>query len=705
MSNVYSLKYYLVIIAVLITGSLQAAFSISGSVITQTGTDTDLSGLSSISGVTISSQTGVNVYNIGNRRLIVQGTLTIDPEKEMLIIGYDSGELVRVEGSGHLIIGKEIIQNGFARYSEGMAIFLEDTPQGFTNRFSFYNNATFTWNGGVISIYAGKFGFYGDTVTVRAKSSNAKLIYRTQDPENQIRQETDDFISTGFSLIHGDLTIVGTGQQLNGYQPTQSTGAIAFSSATPNVDVILKGYEGGGRGNTVDIKHWGGSRPILINSALGSNLICGPHISGHGNAYGIALVKQEFKLTAKNVAGNGISNAKFFIKDTNHGNRETYSKEGHTVNNSADKIYTGITNSSGSTPTVEILLAANIVNTGNSDAPNTGSYAWDYRGKNNDHSDLFDVNVWSYKHSYVQLSNIEMKGVNEKEVSTTLFDDPNITKANESDAAAINGIAVTHNTSDDTGTITITGTVTLCDLYDKIKYDKVNNNINEPTISTLATTVTGKILKLGNYQLILAEGSKIQPCYKFEKIETDVVSSIHDANTNLEIALEDPNGIYKLIRLQDVISGNVTIRDETTDTVLKEITNFTGDLNLVLQSNSTNVSVYLTRDGYTNWATNIDLTTDEVFSFIINQAILSENLGNAATLENQTAELFLMRKILQKSQAIQTELNNKTESTINLNSINQPSATDATMEKQEELLELLKLILGKTITVRESMNN
>lgn len=705
MERLYSLKNWLKIITILFTGSLQAAFTISGAVITQTGTDTDLSGLSSVSGVTVTTQMGINVYNIGDRRLLIQGTLTIDPEKETLIIGYNSDELVRVEGSGHLIIGKQILQNGFTRYSEGIAIFLEDTPQGFTNRFSFYNNASLTWNGGIISMYAGKFGFYGDSVTVRTNSPNAKLIYRTQDAENQLRQETDNFISTGFSLINGDLTIIGTGQQLNGYQPTQSTGAIAFSSNTPNVDIILRGYEGGRRGNFVDIKHWGGSRPILINSALGSNLICGPHISGHGNAYGVALVKQEFGLTTKDALGNAISNAKFFIKDTNHGNRETYSKEGHTVNNVADKIYTGITNSSGSTPTVEILLAANIVNTGNSDAPNIGNYAWDYRGKNNDPSDLFDVNVWSYKHSYVQLSNIEMKGINKKEVSTTLFDDLNITKTSENEAGAITGISITHNTSDTTGTITISDTVSLCDLYDKVKYDKINNAIEEPTINTLATTVKGKILQLGNYQLILAEGSKIKPCYKFEKIESNVVSSIHDANTNLEIALEDPNGIYKLIRLQDVTNGNVTIRDEITNTVLKEVTNFTGDLNLVLQSNSTNVSVYLTRDGYTNWATNIDLTTDDVFSFIINQATLSDNLGNSATLENQTAELFLMRKILQKNQAIQTELNDSTEPTINLNSINQSNATNATKEKQDELLELLKLILNKTTAIRKSIDN
>ncbi|MGB0427392.1 MAG: hypothetical protein ACPGEC_00515 [Flavobacteriales bacterium] len=98
-----------------------------------------------------------------------------------------------------------------------MAIYLDDSGTGFTNRFTFQNGGDLTWNGGIISMQAGKFGFYGDNCTVRINSLNAKLIYRTQDPQNQIRQETDDFISTAFSFIGGDMTIVGTAQQLNGY--------------------------------------------------------------------------------------------------------------------------------------------------------------------------------------------------------------------------------------------------------------------------------------------------------------------------------------------------------------------------------------------------------------------------------------------------------------------------------------------------------
>lgn len=52
-------------------------FSISGAVITQTGTDADLSGLSGIAGVTTSNRLAHTEYDIGANRLVITGDLTI----------------------------------------------------------------------------------------------------------------------------------------------------------------------------------------------------------------------------------------------------------------------------------------------------------------------------------------------------------------------------------------------------------------------------------------------------------------------------------------------------------------------------------------------------------------------------------------------------------------------------------------------------
>ena len=84
-------KLLLLFLFIKFTITMHATFSLTGSTITQTGTDTNLSNLASISGVSL-MQVGLGtdaeytIYNIGNRNLIIDGELTIDASKEMLIV-------------------------------------------------------------------------------------------------------------------------------------------------------------------------------------------------------------------------------------------------------------------------------------------------------------------------------------------------------------------------------------------------------------------------------------------------------------------------------------------------------------------------------------------------------------------------------------------------------------------------------------------
>lgn len=409
------------------------AFVLSGTTITQSGTDVGLSGLAAVGGVNTVTQGSITTYDIGNVRFVVTGTLTIEPEEETLFIGYRSGDLVQVNG-GELIIGSAITKDGFTRYSEGLAIYLDTSPLGFTNRFSVSNAGKLTWNGGVISMYAGKFGFYGHTCVVRINSINAKFMFRTVDVQNQVRQETNDFISTAFELIGGDLTIVGVGQQLNGYRSTHCGGALAFSSATPNVDVLLRDYSGGGRGNTKDVKFWAGCRPYLINSASGSELNAGSHISGHRFSYGILRVFQELTLDVKEFGSGAIEGAKLFFTDYDNGNRRLYNNESPHIDLRQTFTYTGLSDASGNIATQQIMIG-NVVGDSSygsaGSGVNTGRYAWDYRSKNNNIEDLFDMQVMSYKHSIVRLTNIPLQGVGGTFLEAVMFIDLLITEASK----------------------------------------------------------------------------------------------------------------------------------------------------------------------------------------------------------------------------------------------------------------------------------
>ncbi len=172
--------------------------------------------------------------------------------------------------------------------------------------------------------------------------------------------------------------------------------------------------------------------------------------------------------------------------------------------------------------------------------------------------------------------------------------------------------------------------------------------------------------------MVLASGSKLTPCVKYEKLISSVSSSINDPSQNLEVALTDINGTYKLIRIQNITSGKVTIKDNNTNTILKQVNNYTGNINLSFISNSNNVSVLVERIGYTNWGTSVDLTSGDVFSFVVVQ---TAGVGDPASLINQQSELYLMKKLLMKEEAIYGSLNNQSNITLTETVLNQTTAT------------------------------
>ena len=98
------------------------SFSLTGEVITQSGTDTSLSGLSAISGVTVTgTSTGKIIYALNTRRLVVSGSLIIDPDVECLVF-LNNCPYPNLNYTGTLQIGRKRTSSGRTRYSEGDAI-------------------------------------------------------------------------------------------------------------------------------------------------------------------------------------------------------------------------------------------------------------------------------------------------------------------------------------------------------------------------------------------------------------------------------------------------------------------------------------------------------------------------------------------------------------------------------------------------------
>jgi hypothetical protein len=130
--------------------------------------------------------------------------------------------------------------------------------------------------------------------------------------------------------------------------------------------------------------------------------------------------------------GGAIEGAKLYIKDYDNGNRRLYNQEAPSIDLLDDQVYTATSNASGVFPTQLVLTGAQLADFtyGSSNSGvNTGAYAWDYRSKNGDTDDLFDVFFASYSHLLTQLTDVPLKGVGGVSEQATMFIDTAITEA------------------------------------------------------------------------------------------------------------------------------------------------------------------------------------------------------------------------------------------------------------------------------------
>lgn len=700
---------FITIVLVLVYQTMFAGFTRSGNVITQTGTDNNLSGLVGITGVTVSSNgTGANqyiIYDLNNLRLRIQGTLNHNPEQEQLVFNNPSNPIIEIRSGATYNFGTDVVINGTTRQSLGLGIFISSTDSGCCNTgqaaIAVRNGATWNWRGATFDV--GQLPWFADTGSTVNITNGVLLVRRNATSDVvQIRQSSNDFNVNGFTFIgngRGDLTFLRAPVQMNNYNPETTGGAIAFSGNTPNQDVFLRGYSGGDRGNVQDIKLWQGSRPILINSKTGSELIVGNHQSGHGAGYGVALVYQELDLNVTDLSNNPVQGARMYIRDTNNGGRETYNREGHVVNNMADNEYITQTNASGNIPQQQILLAANVANSGGTNGLNTGTYAWDYRGKNNNSSDLFDIHLWSYNHLYQIISDAELKGVEGTSLSTKMFEDASVSEINKS---IVDGYAQIDN---------------LDKLYDRTKSFKVDN-LTTLGISNPFFTVNGNQLVLyQDWNLIIDQtatnvfavdegaktitinGSGLRFGDKFTSIRTN--GTITTANgAAIEFGYIDSTGTYKYVELINLTDTTVSITDfvPASEVLLQENLNFTGTLKTLFQApaDASNTKVKLSRFGYSEW---IETVPEIDLSFIREVELIP--LPNWA--DDQQEVLFYTYKILQKTEAIKNAFNNPVQPSLTLNNTITTSASPPSQENQEAILNMLKRALAKITNIREKM--
>lgn len=211
----------------------------SNGVITQSGSDLDLSGLSGNSGVTITTDQGMTYYDFGVNRLSITGGLRIDPESEVAIFQHDQN----VNGDGNVIGISSAELTGW--------------KYGITLSYDSDGNAVATFTTDTTyevgqSLYFQ--GVSGDSVDSYRRFNNLPHLIRSVSADT--REITLDYKDIGDTLVADGGTRVKSyagfefGREITGYGKTRtSRGVGIFITGQSNNNWHPSGYgmSGGAR--------------------------------------------------------------------------------------------------------------------------------------------------------------------------------------------------------------------------------------------------------------------------------------------------------------------------------------------------------------------------------------------------------------------------------------------------------------------------
>jgi hypothetical protein len=334
------------------------SFSEVSNKITQTGTDTDLSGLNGVTGVTTTIRGNHTTYTIASTHFLeVKGTLSIDPAYETLqlmkqAINAGSGHPLTVTGT--LNLGVKTTANGKDKYSVGVGIDLpNENLTGQMYRFfgiSFGGSSTFLWNGGIIRTTATLRTANGATVTV-----NSGIFYNlavqglSNTNTSQFRIESSNSTSDAKINIY-DLTFDGETLESRiftksgwnvGIFKFKKGGFQSYNSPFPpltfdNFDTSpnLHGFDiinvtrAQADGETITIKGFSDRLRVELDT-------------GRDNFMYLKCVRP-ISLVVEDLNGNPL-NYSYYAKDSDSGNRALGPKN---QDDKSDKIYNGVNQTS-----------------------------------------------------------------------------------------------------------------------------------------------------------------------------------------------------------------------------------------------------------------------------------------------------------------------------------------------------------------------
>lgn len=515
---------------------------------TQSGTDTSLASITSVTGVTVNvSANGHRTYQVPTSvtLLTITGTLSWDSDYETL----ECSESTRMEvnAGASVTIGALTTINSKPRYSKGTGLIMnkqQSSPFINTSSCNIWVKAStslalggkFIVNG--CRLMSGGGIFCGNSTTptnnfVTFELNGGAVLQNIS--TTQIMQMVRCFCETsGININQG--TIDG-----------RTLGGIPFSNAgwgTLNLSLDYGNFQCDGNGavnpvtvanatlsgnvNINDYSYVANSNDktkinkyIFKNSDVGSTLRT---LGQTGTTWRLGVVEltKDVIFNVTNTTSSAVQNAIVYLKllgaSLNPSSGSRYAGIDDYV---TPKVYIASTASTGLTPSTNILYA--VAQGYATDATGAGT-ALTMDSLCTRTSDVTDGYIWSYNHLVGQPT-ASMRGTGTLTQGWTLFDDTNVTL---SSTAALAKLASSFTINTTSKIITVTANSTYDDLYDIQKAFKCSTtqaNIEAPVIGQTIVTASGSNLTAyTGWTLVVNTGVTLSAGTKFSKVAFDTVT-------------------------------------------------------------------------------------------------------------------------------------------------------------------------------------
>ena len=406
------------------------AFSLSGSTITQSGTDADLSGLSGVAGVTLTSVAGRILYNVGNRALRVTGTLSHDNREEEIIFGTGA-PTPTVNVTGTYNIGKVVSYGGKESYTVG-------SPFTFTKTggLSFKD-----YDSNLMCRASGTMNLYGCSIRL---SGNRSIWYEIG--AHGVIRETHVY-----SKVIGDTArvyLLSANTDVNGFycydlnSVNFNSAMVQFKNYIPYNIRLPFFYNGANNaGKTLYVENFerygnfsgdqqgqGACKYIYQNKVEGADTLL-VYCRGRPNDNDFVVeLRKDILINTIDNTGAVLPDVKFYSRDVNNGHRIDF-WAGTPATDTVyipDRTYAFTTDAGGIGVSQDYLSAVSVAN-------NIGS-AYNYLATPqkpmivDDRGTSGVAKFSGIKYGkLITVVSVEMKGANESVVTWTLFDDSSIT--------------------------------------------------------------------------------------------------------------------------------------------------------------------------------------------------------------------------------------------------------------------------------------